>query len=131
MLFRSSNRMQSIAGARYQIALALLSPAQLMDFDRTPPFETKALRSLAAKVRVRADARLEDQYPETWPARVVVEWPGKRKSALVSIPPGDAGNPMQWEDVLSKSALYRAALQAIRTAHLREPIPSAILSQRG
>ena len=74
-----SNRMQSIAGVQYQIALALLSPEQLMKFDRTPPFETKALRSLAATVRVRAAARLEDRYPETWPAHVVVVRSGERK----------------------------------------------------
>ena len=58
-----SNRMQSIAGAQYQIALALLSPARLMDFNRTPPFETPELKSLAAKIRVRGDARLDALYP--------------------------------------------------------------------
>src|SRR5262249_5365802 len=54
-----SNRMESIASVQYQIALALLAPARLREFDRTPPFEKNALRSLAAKVRVRADARLD------------------------------------------------------------------------
>src|SRR5438034_9723390 len=57
-----------------------------MKFARTPPFKTEALRSLAAKVRVRRDARLESQYPELWPARVVVERSGKRKSIVVDTP---------------------------------------------
>ena len=122
-----SNRMQSIAGVQYQVALALLSPERLMEFDRTPPFETKALRALAAKVRVRADARLEVQYPETWPAHVVVERSGKSKSTLVSIPCGDAQNPMHWEDVLLKCAPYGSVLMAIRTVHLKETIPSLVL----
>jgi 2-methylcitrate dehydratase PrpD len=122
-----SNRMQSIAGLQYQVALALLSPERLMEFDRTPPFETKALRALAAKVRVRADARLEAQYPETWPAHVVVERSGKRKSTLVRIPRGDVQNPLRWEDVLLKAARYRPALAAIRTTHSQEPIPCAVL----
>ena len=122
-----SNRMQSIAGAQYQVALALLSPERLMEFDRTPPFETKALRSLTAKVRVRADARLESQYPETWPAHVVVERSGKRKSMLLSIPRGDAQNPMQWDDVLFKAARYRRALTAIRTADSQEPVRRRVL----
>jgi 2-methylcitrate dehydratase PrpD len=122
-----SNRMQSIAGVQYQIALALLSPEQLMRFDRTPPFETKALRSLAAKVRVRTAARLEDRYPETWPAHVVVVRSGGRKSTLVGIPRGDARNPLRWEDIMLKSAPYHLALQAIRTADSQEPIPSQVL----
>ena len=110
-----SNRMESIASVQYQIALALLAPARLREFDRTPPFETTAVRALAAKVRVREDARFEAHYPETWPARVIVERSGKRKSVFVSTPRGDARNPMQWEDVLSKvAAPHRARLTAIR-----------------
>jgi 2-methylcitrate dehydratase PrpD len=122
-----SNRMQSIAGVQYQIALALLSPEQLMNFDRTPPFETKALRSLAATIRVRTAANLEDRYPEEWPAHVVVVRSGQRKSTLVGIPRGDARNPLRWEDILLKSAPYRLALEAVRIADAQEPIPSPVL----
>jgi len=125
-----SNRMQSIAGVQYQVALALLSPERLMDFDHTP-FDTKALRALAAKVRVRADARLEAQYPETWPARVVVERSGKRQSALVTTPRGDAQNPLRWEDVLLKAGRYGPALAAIRTTSSQESIPRAVLDECG
>src|SRR5262249_37424903 len=122
-----SNRMQSIAGVQYQIALALLSPERLLDLHRTPPFETNALRALAAKVRVRVDARLEDRYPESWPARVVVEQNGKRKSKLVSIPRGDVRNPLQWEDVLVKSGCFRSVVGILRAANLRDPIPQTLL----
>jgi len=122
-----SNRMQSIASVQYQAALALLSPERLMEFDRTPPFATTALRALAAKVRVRADARLEAQYPETWPARVVVKWSDKRKSALVSIPRGDIQNPLRWKDVLLKATRHRRALAAIRKTKSQEPIPRRVL----
>ena len=124
-----SNRMQSIAGVQYQIALALLSPDALMGFARTPPFETKALRSLAAKVSVRTDARLDPHYPETWPAQVVVVRSGKRLSTLLSSPRGDRRNPLEWDDVLSKSAPYRAALEAVRAAKPQEPIPSRVLQE--
>jgi len=93
-----SNRMQSIAGVQYQIALALLYPERLRDFHRTPPFETKALRSLAARVRVQSDGRLHRYYPKEWPAYVVVEWTGKPKSILLTTP-----RALQWKDVLVKS----------------------------
>src|SRR5262249_31200684 len=122
-----SNRMESIASVQYQVALALLSPRHLLDLDRTPPFETKALRALASKVRVRADSRLEPQYPRTWPAHVVVERSGRRESKLVSIPKGDAQNPLGWEDVLLKAEGYRSVLTVIRTISLQDPIPDSVL----
>jgi len=121
------NRMQSIAGVQYLIALALLAPEHLMDFDRSPPFETSALQSLAQKVRVRADSRLDAQYPETWPARVVVERWGKHRSALVSHPRGDAPNPMQWDDVLNKAGRYQGVLTQIGAIEPNDPFPSSIL----
>jgi 2-methylcitrate dehydratase PrpD len=116
-----SNRMQSIAGAQYQIALALLSPARLMDFNRTPPFETRELRSLAAKIRVRGDARLDALYPAAWPARVTVVHSGKHESMSLTFPRGDARNPMDWEDVFLKTAPYRGLLTTIRTTSWQEP----------
>jgi 2-methylcitrate dehydratase PrpD len=122
-----SNRMQSIASARYQLALSLLSPDRLREFDRTPPFETKSLRELAGKIRVRVDAQLERHYPEKWPARVVVEQSGKRKSALVKIPRGDAQNPLQWEDVVLKVGADTSILTAIRTADPEGAVPPAVL----
>jgi 2-methylcitrate dehydratase PrpD len=122
-----SNRMESIASVQYQIALALLAPEVLLDLDRTPPFETKALRALAAKVRVRANARLEAYYPETWPAHVAVKRSAKRKSKLVSIPRGDARNPLRWEDVLLKAPRHGPILSRVRTTNLDEPFPYSIL----
>ena len=122
-----ANRMQSIAGIQYQIALALLAPERLMDCDRTPPFATPALRALAAKVRVRADARLEAHYPETWPAHVVVERSGKGQSALVCTPRGDARNPIGWEDVLAKAAAFRTVLSPIRTTRSQDAFPHQLL----
>ena len=98
-----------------------------MDLERTPPYATPALRSLAAKVHVRADARLQNWYPKSWPARVIVERSGKRQTAFVSNPRGDFRNPIDWDDVLAKSARYRTLLTRIRTANLQEPIPRQLL----
>jgi 2-methylcitrate dehydratase PrpD len=122
-----ANRMQSIAGVQYQAALALSAPERLMDFERTPPFETKELRALAAKVRVQADARLASRYPEFWPARVTIVQSGKRRSMLVSTPRGDARNPLDWEDVFAKAGRYRRLIAAIRTAKPPETLPRSLL----
>jgi 2-methylcitrate dehydratase PrpD len=123
-----ANRMQSIASVQYQIALALLSPERLTDFARTPPFETKELRTLAARVRVRADARLGSAYPAFWPARVTVAKLGTDKSKLLNIPRGDARNPLGWEDVFSKAARHRSLLGAIKTADPNRPVPRELLA---
>jgi 2-methylcitrate dehydratase PrpD len=122
-----ANRMQSIAGIQYQIALALLAPERLTDIVRTPPFTTEPLQKLAAKVRVRADARLETLYPDAWPARVAVARSGKRQSVFVSTPRGDSRNPMVWEDVLAKAAGYSELLTRIRTANPQDAIPRQLL----
>ena len=83
-------------------------------------------RNLSEKVRVCTDARLETRYPDTWPARVVVERSGRRQAALVSIPRGDTRNPIEWEDVLAKAAGYRTALTWIRKARPQDPIPQLL-----
>jgi 2-methylcitrate dehydratase PrpD len=120
-------RMQSIAGVQYQIALALFAPEHLMDCARMPPFATPALRLAAAKIRVRIDARLEALYPVSWPARVVVERSGKRQTAFVENPRGDARNPIAWEDVLAKTAGYLTELTPIRTIRPQDAIPRQLL----
>src|SRR5262249_23591792 len=102
-----SNRLQAIARGQDPATFAPVSPEQLMNINGTPPFETRALRTLAAKVRVRTDSRLDGRYPDVWPARVVVDRNGKRKSTLVTNPRGDAGHPLGWEDVLLKAAPFR------------------------
>jgi 2-methylcitrate dehydratase PrpD len=98
-----------------------------MDFNRTPPFETPELKSLAAKIRVRGDARLDALYPAAWPARVTVAQSGKHESMLLTSPLGDAKNPMDWEDVFLKTAPYCALLTTIRTIGSQEPAPFGIL----
>jgi 2-methylcitrate dehydratase PrpD len=122
-----SNRMQSIASVQYQLALSLVSPDRLLEFDRTPPFETKLLRELAAKIRVRLDPQLESHYPRSWPARVVVQQSGKRKSALITVPRGDAQNPLHWKDVLLKGGTDPSVMMAIRTADPEKAIRPAVL----
>ena len=97
-----------------------------MEFDRTPS-DAKALQSLASKVRVRTDTRLEAFYPETWPARVVVKGWGKRKSLLIRFPIGDSRNPMQWDDVLAKSPSEGTVISCIRATKSIEPIPSLVM----
>jgi 2-methylcitrate dehydratase PrpD len=102
-----SNRMQSIASAQYQIAAAL--------------------KSFAGKISIRTDARLDAEYPETWPARVVVQQSGKRKTLFLATPRGDFRNPMDWEDVLRKATPYGMTLSRIRTTDMQEPLPLDIL----
>jgi 2-methylcitrate dehydratase PrpD len=96
------SRFASIVSAPYQIALALLEPDRLFDVRRTPPFADDRVRELMSKIRVRRARELDDQYPDTWPARVDIAAGGRRFTRLVRHPHGDARHPFGWDDVARK-----------------------------
>jgi 2-methylcitrate dehydratase PrpD len=96
------SRFASIVSVQYQIALALLEPERLFDVRRTPPFADDRVRELIVKIRVRRARELDQQYPETWPARVDIKAGGRHFTRLMRHPPGDARNPFGWDDVAQK-----------------------------
>ncbi len=96
------SRLESLVDVRYQIALALAAPERLYDCNRTPPFESSAVRGLMAKIRVRRARDLERHYPRCWPARVEVRARGARKRRVLLFPRGDAGNPLSAHDLAAK-----------------------------
>jgi 2-methylcitrate dehydratase PrpD len=93
MLARPANdevRLTRIAGAAWNVALALMSPAELGDPTRRASTATKELARVAEKVSVRPDDTLSHHYPDHFPARVeLVLGDGSRDSELVVRAPGD------------------------------------------
>jgi 2-methylcitrate dehydratase PrpD len=96
------DRMASIVGVQYQIALALLEPACLSDMRRSPPVVNEQIRALMAKVVVRRAKALETHYPAAWPAQVTIKVKGRRLRRTVFHPRGDASNPLGWADLARK-----------------------------
>jgi 2-methylcitrate dehydratase PrpD len=55
-----------------------------------------------SKIRVRRARELDDQYPDTWPARVDIAAGGRRFTRLVRHPHGDARRPFGWDEIARK-----------------------------
>jgi 2-methylcitrate dehydratase PrpD len=129
-----ASRFASIVSVQYQIALALVEPARLMDVRRTPPFIDDRMRRLMKVIVVRRARDLEGDYPRVWPARVDIRVGRRRLSCVVRHPHGDARRPLTWQDVAAK---FRALagpvigaseadrfVQAVRAATPASPMPA-------
>jgi 2-methylcitrate dehydratase PrpD len=127
------SRFESVVSVQYQIALALVAPAQLPDVRRTPPFVNASVRALLRKIKVRRARALERDYPRVWPARVEIRTRGHLLKRLVRHPHGDARRPFTWDDMALKfrrlagpvigEAQADRIVQAWRTAAPSSPVP--------
>lgn len=83
------SRRDSLSSAPYQVALAVLDPAGLLDVDRQSLRTRDALRSLMATVRICVADDLSSRYPASWPARVWI-YSGERVfEAVANEVPGE------------------------------------------
>lgn len=127
-----ASRLASFVSAPGQLALAALDPRALDDADRTQLAWTPALLDFARRVTVSADASLDAQYPQAWPAHMNVSANGERHEIEISDGPGDpamsfdasairskaerliqAHADRQWVDVAAAAATETEALRAL------------------
>jgi 2-methylcitrate dehydratase PrpD len=69
------SRSSSLIGAPMQMAIAALKPEGAYLVDRSGLQSDQALRRYAERVSVVPDERLQEVYPEKWPAEVEVDTP--------------------------------------------------------
>jgi 2-methylcitrate dehydratase PrpD len=87
----------------YGAAIALIDRAAGLDQFSGPSFDSPALKSLMSKVILTKDARLEENFPREWPARVQVHLTnGKQFEKYVRYPKGDPENPLTWQELSTK-----------------------------
>jgi 2-methylcitrate dehydratase PrpD len=56
-----------------------------------------------SKVVLTKDARLEENFPREWPARVQIELAGGEKyEKFIRFPKGDPENPLTWQELSAK-----------------------------
>ena len=61
------------------------------------------IRELMNKVTLVKDPRIEETFPEEWPARVGIELAsGERYEKFVRYPKGDPENPLSWDELAAK-----------------------------
>ncbi len=97
------DRVDSIVGVQYQLALAAHHPEALADIHRMPIHDDADTRAFMGKVAVQVDEALQAHYPEAWPARVEVQAGGRREALEVLHVKGDPSDPFGWDDVTGKA----------------------------
>jgi 2-methylcitrate dehydratase PrpD len=95
------DRMPRLTSLPYQIAIAALTPDAAYDSAQVGEVPA-AVRDLMAKVKVTPDERLMANYPEHWPAHVVVDAGGTLHEHAVTLVPGDPALPFELPDVREK-----------------------------
>ena len=98
----AGDRASHLTSVQYAMAVAALAPEMAFDVQQTPPDLPPAVRSLMAKIKVEADARLLADYPAIWPARVRVAAGSARHERDVTHVPGDPALPFDRESVRKK-----------------------------
>jgi len=87
----------------YGAAIALIDRAAGLDQFSGPSFDSPRLKSLMSKVVLTKDVRLEENFPQEWPARVQVHLTnGKQFEKHVRYPKGDPENPVTWQELSVK-----------------------------
>jgi 2-methylcitrate dehydratase PrpD len=84
------------------------------------------VRELMNKVVLLKDPRIEETFPEEWPARVTIELDnGQRYEKFIRYPKGDPENPLSWDEMATK---FRALAGAVLSPERCDEIISGITS---
>lgn len=103
-------RIESMIGVQHQFALATYAPQVLDDALRRSVSTPPAFAALMAKVEVRADEALDEQFPRKWGGRVTVRLrSGEERTHEVLEPDGCAARPLDLEAIKRKYARVFAA----------------------
>jgi 2-methylcitrate dehydratase PrpD len=91
------DRMDSLVGVGYQMALSALHPDRFSDALRSTLLRDDAVEAFVGKVSVAADAALTAAFPRQWSGRVEIEWKSAAPDVIeVKEPEGAATRPMDW-----------------------------------
>jgi 2-methylcitrate dehydratase PrpD len=87
----------------YGAAIALMDRAAGLDQFNPTSFDSPRLKSLMSKVVLTKDVRLEENFPQEWPARVQIKLAGGEKyEKFIRYPKGDPENPLTWQELSAK-----------------------------
>jgi 2-methylcitrate dehydratase PrpD len=98
---------QSIVEAQFSMpfgaAVAVIHRAAGIDQFTEENIHSPAVREMMAKVVMTKDSRIEQNFPEEWPARVTIElYDGRRLEKFIAHPKGDPKNPLSWQEMTAK-----------------------------
>jgi 2-methylcitrate dehydratase PrpD len=122
---------QSVVDAQFSMpfgaAVAVVDGAAGLDQFTLEKVRSQRVREVMTKVVLVKDARLEETFPQEWPARVVIELEGgQRHEKFVRYPKGDPENPLTWDEMAAKfRALAGAVLSPERCGEIIGAISTA------
>src|ERR1700689_2899202 len=65
--------------------------------------QSEQVRRMMRRVAGRGDSGLEENFPEEWPARAVIDLTdGRRFEKFIAHPKGDPKNPLSWDELIAK-----------------------------
>ena len=86
------------------------------------------IRELMNKVVLVKDPRIEETFPQEWPARVTIELDsGQHHEKFIRYPKGDPENPLSWDEMAAK---FRALAGAVLSPQRCDDIIAAISSAK-
>jgi len=108
-------------------AVAAMDGAAGLDQFTLEKIGSRVIREMMAKVVLTKDQRLEANFPQEWPARVVIELEnGQRHEKFVRFPKGDPENPLSWDEMTAKfRSLAEPVLSATRCNDILEALSRA------
>ena len=105
-----AERSSFLTSAPYQLAIGVIDPPAQYRLDPSGSEPPDKVRALMAKVKVEADEKLLQHYPQCWPARVTVDVSGGKREKLVLHVPGDPQLPLGEAGIREKLARVLAPL---------------------
>jgi 2-methylcitrate dehydratase PrpD len=100
-------RPESVVDAQFSMpfgaAVAALCGAAGLDQFTLEQVRSPQVQRMIGKVSLVKDSRLEETFPQEWPARVVVSVAGGQNyEKFVRYPKGDPENPLTWDEMAAK-----------------------------
>lgn len=105
-------RSSGYSNAGFQMALAALKPAHLLDLDRSSVMQDAELLAFARKVQVKADPLLQEDFPRRWPAEIEVRCGAQVLRCKVVSPRGDAANRLSQDEIAAKAGALLDGVQS-------------------
>ena len=98
---------ESVVDAQFSMpfgaAVAVMDGAAGLDQFTVQKARSQKIRELMNKVVLVKDPRIEETFPQEWPARVTIELGnGQHYEKFVRYPKGDPENPLSWDEMAAK-----------------------------
>jgi 2-methylcitrate dehydratase PrpD len=128
---------QSIVEAQFSMpfgaAVAAMYRAAGIDQFTEENLCSRSVQRTLQKVVLAKDSRIEENFPEQWPARVEIELnDGRRFEKFIAHPKGDPKNPLSWDELIAKFQSLAAPVVGLeRCEELVELIRGPELGARG